>query len=223
MTKEELKKELDAIRLRVTQKTESSIIAEQQNGIEGLQLSCDEHLVEVNIPDLKKPSYNHRIIVDSRLQQLTDSLERYGFIGGIFIHAESFNVIDGWHRCEQWQLLGQSTIPCYKIYCTLQVERDLHLRLNQQAATFDLQELGLDFEGVNLLDYGFTEEDLKPEASYTPSEKLSMPKPHPENTTKLITIVQTSTMVQLKECMADNGLKTTGELLDFLFSEQCAL
>jgi hypothetical protein len=189
----------------------------QQRQLEVEEIYFVNKLEELPISDLRKPFYNKRVIVESRLKQLIYSLEDFGFLGGIYVHNNSLNVIEGWHRCELWQALGHKTIPCYKIDCNSTQEVELHLKLNQQTAVFNLTEFGLEFEGLNLIeDFGFSEADLLPTLNHHQSAKTTALRNDPEGYTKLSTLVKYSTLEKLKEVQSDRKLPTIGDVVETL-------
>jgi hypothetical protein len=127
-----------------------------------LQIDFDEIPREIEISKLRKTAYHNRVIISERYQSILQSLKEFGFIGAIFINAETNAIIDGWYRTEIWESLGHNSIPCFTIKCNSQQEQSLYLRLNTQAATFDFTEYGLTLPKLNLIsDYGFTAADLK--------------------------------------------------------------
>lgn len=162
------------IKARIAERLGKNSAAKQAWILTATGVHFDKTLFEVPINDLKRPKYHSRQPIENRIETLYKSLSNHGFLGGIFITESSCNVIDGWHRVLLWKELDHTTIPCYKIRCTEQQEKDLHLRLNTQLATFDLREFGLTNPDVNLIkDYGFTEADLKSDViSTNPITKL---------------------------------------------------
>jgi len=118
-------------------------------------------LVDVNIADLIRPNYSSRQLVENQINALKTTLNRFGFLGGIFVEANRYHVIDGWYRVQEWKRMGFITIPCYLLTCTPEQERALHLGLNQQTATFDPSNFGIEFKDFDLkTDYGIDLEDL---------------------------------------------------------------
>jgi len=127
------------------------------------QLECEKikfELVNLKPHRLKRPSYSSRIPIDNKMQALANSLYSNGLIGGLFIKADNFEVIDGWQRLELCKSMGYDLISCYLIDCSHEKAKQLHLSFNQQSADFDLSKFGLEFNEVNLEDFGFTEIEL---------------------------------------------------------------
>lgn len=127
-----------------------------------LKFQCTEMPIEVDIAKLVRPPYHQRERIKEKYISVEKSIRLYGFLGGIFICEGNYHVIDGWHRRLMWDNLGNKTIPCYFVTCTEQQERELHIRLNTQAAAFDLSKFGLTMPDVDLVkEFGFTQADLK--------------------------------------------------------------
>lgn len=191
----------------------------QRKRLELEEILYVKELEEVKISDLKKPSYHQRVVIDSRLKQLVCSLKDYGFLGGVFIHDKTLNVIDGWYRAEIWRELGHQTIPCYRIDCTNFQQVELHLKLNQQAAIFNPADFGLEFHGLDLIeDYGFSEADLAVVPSL-PQQKEKSAKDDPDGYTKLSTLVRLSTMQKLKALKESANLATIGDVVEALIEK----
>ncbi|QTE36110.1 hypothetical protein J3L18_23700 [Mucilaginibacter gossypii] len=129
------------------------------------EISYNGALIEIPIKELVRPNYSSRLLVDNQQKAIATSLSRFGFLGGIFIEGRSNHVIDGWHRAEQWRKMGQKLIPCYKVVCTPEQERSLHLSLNQQSATWNPETFGIEFKDFNLEDdFGIRPDDLRLES-----------------------------------------------------------
>lgn len=195
------------------------ITAIQQSQLKKLQLekiSYNKVVTEVNIDRLIRPNYSSRVIVDNRLSVLCDNLTQFGFLGGIFVQAQNFHVIDGWHRVEIWRALGNRTIPCYEIICNPRQERQLHLRLNQSVAAFDITDFELNFQGFDLLEYGFTKDELfKPDDgsdTYLNFKK----KVTPEGFVKLQTFVSKGAYERLKARKSELNAKTVAEVIEMI-------
>jgi len=163
-TTEKKKVNLDELKADIT-KSKEQYDAKASEALAELGIKFDKTVVDMEIAKLRRGAYHSRVPIDAKLQTLLDSLQTYGFGGAIFASLRSHNVIDGWHRCEIWAEMGNTHIPCFLVDCTLEQEMRLHLRLNTQAATFDLsQDFGLTFPGLDLIkDYGFTAADLAPQ------------------------------------------------------------
>jgi hypothetical protein len=63
-----------------------------------LGINFEKELIDIKLEQLKCPPYHSRIPIENRLKSLMDSLETYGFLGGIFVSSRNYNIIDGWYR-----------------------------------------------------------------------------------------------------------------------------
>lgn len=182
-----------------------------------LGLKFNRTIVELDINKLAPTSYHQRVLIDSRLKCLKDSLEDYGFLGAIFISARNSNIIDGFYRKEIWAALGNETIPCFKVDCTEEQEKLLYLKLNMQVATFDFTDFGLTFPGLNLVeDYGFTAADLR---TTNPSSSLpAKPVKTPIHNTlmRFNTLLQTEQYQRLKAFKEQHALENWADVIDML-------
>lgn len=142
--------------------------------------------VEIELSKLTRPVYHTRVPIENKVQALSNSLYSNNVIGAILVAKNKLTVIDGWQRVELQKAFGHQTISCYLIDCSLQKEIELHIAINQQAAVFDLQEFGIEFQNIQLEDFGFSEtelndcratmdrisEEIKQEISYTLPQKF---------------------------------------------------
>lgn len=147
----------------------------QHRNLGSENIQYNKNLVEVAISQLKRPTYSSRKPIENQINVLVSSLSQYGFLGGIFVEAERYYVIDGWHRSQIWHQLENINVPCYLVSCTSKQERVLHLSLNNQCATFNPVEFGCEFEGLDLRDFGFSEAELQVDCSILQS-KFAFPQ-----------------------------------------------
>jgi hypothetical protein len=132
------------------------------NVVHDMKIQCTEMTIEIEISKLNRPSYHSRAMIKEKYLSIQKSLQQHGFLGGIFVCEDNLNVIDGWHRLLIWDSLENEKIPCYLVTCSEHQERELHIRLNTQAAAFDLTQFGLTMPEIDLVkDFGFSEADLK--------------------------------------------------------------
>lgn len=180
------------------------------------KITYNKSLVEVEIAKLIRPSYSTRIIIDNRLSVLQDNLTQFGFLGGIFVHKQNHHVIDGWHRVEIWEQMGHTTIPCYLIQSNNHQERQLHLRLNHQVAAFDLSSFDLSFPDFNLLNYGFSADELNTQGSDLSTYQSFQKRAAPDGFVKLQTLVSKEAYQKLKEKRAVFGVNSVPEVIERL-------
>ena len=181
------------------------------------QIDVTEDLSQVAISSLIRPSFHQRQIISNRYLALQISLKEHGFVGGIFVSESTNHVIDGWQRVTAWECLDNKTIPCFYVKCTERQERELHLRLNTQAAQFDLGELGLSFSGLNLAkDFGFSETDLTPRSKKSTLDSLDAIRKQQTETKKFTATLQNSCYEELKEIKDENRFSDWADVIDLL-------
>jgi hypothetical protein len=180
-------------------------------------INFEKTLVEVEISTLIRPPYSTREPVENGRNAILNSLKEYGFLGGIFIHRERNQVIDGWQRVELWkEELGKTTIPCYQLDCTEAQERKLHLSLNRHASVFDPSKFGIEFNSLNLKDFGMTEAELSIADPKVNVEKRKLPNPEATVTlVKVISKLSTDAFEGLKNLARREG-KTLNEIIEGL-------
>jgi hypothetical protein len=147
---------------KINNQTLSLLQQFQRENPEVEELIHPDKTKDVEISKLIRPSYSNREVIPSLFKILVKSLYEHGFVGGV-ITNRNLHVIDGWHRVEIWQTLGNTTIPCFILDVDPNVELKLHLSLNRQVSQFNLKDFGFedDFSGIDLVkDFGFTKADL---------------------------------------------------------------
>lgn len=139
-------------------------------------------LVKRKAKDLKPHPKNPRRLLTDDAAHLQISMEKFGIIEKIVINTD--NQIIGGHQ--RWRLLkksGHKEVDCYIPDRTLderEVE-ELLIRLNKNSGQFDQDILANEFEGLDLLDWGFKAEELfgsayeekKPKGEKEPKENSS--------------------------------------------------
>jgi len=113
-------------------------------------------LIKVNL--LNPAPYNPRTWDEKALQQLQESIKRFGFVDPIIINDASvrkYVVIGGHMRLAAAKKLGITEVPA--VFLTIpdiEREKELNLRLNKNTGTWDF-ELLKEFDIKLLLDTGF--------------------------------------------------------------------
>ncbi len=115
-------------------------------------------------PDSLNPApYNPRKWDKGAIDQLTESIQRFGLIDPILVNGakERRNIVIGGHfRLKIAKDLGYKEVPIvYLNIPELEREKELNLRLNRNSGEFDF-ELLKNFDMDLLLDVGFDETDL---------------------------------------------------------------
>lgn len=184
------------------------------------KIDVSEDLVQVSINKLVQLPSHQRLLIENRYKALQASLTEHGFIGGIFVSKETNHVIDGWYRAAYWQELGNETIPCFFIQCSEQQEKELHLRLNTQAAQFDLAEMSSAFPTLDLArDFGFSETDLTPRVKKRALEALNNIAKVQDLTKKFSATLPKSCYQKLEQIKQDNKLAEWSDVLDILIEK----
>lgn len=119
--------------------------------------------VDRKITDLIPAEYNPRYLTEEAFTHLSASLKRFGAVDPaiINIHPDRKNIIIGGHqRIKVARKLGWETFPCVEIKLDKEKERELNIRLNKNTGVFDFDMLADHFEVDELVEWGFTEEEL---------------------------------------------------------------
>lgn len=120
-------------------------------------------IVNKKISELKAAEYNPRKISVEQLKHLKKSLEKFDCIepAVININSDRKNTIIGGHqRIKAAKSLGWKEFPCIEVNFSLEQEREANIRLNKNTGEFDFELLESEFEFDDLIEYGFSEEEL---------------------------------------------------------------
>lgn len=200
-----------------TETLKNKIETDQKRIIDVLDIAYTGELQDVPISQLVRPKYSSRVVIDNKKHSLTENFKNYGFLGGIFVADSSYHVIDGWQRTKIWEEMGHTIIPCYTVTCDEKQERELHLKLNTQLATFNIDDFGINFKDFNLIeDFGFCEMDIKSAPNLTEFGNNTKSKPTLEGFTKLSTTISTESYQKLKAFKEDQKLAQLGDVIEFL-------
>ena len=118
---------------------------------------------DVDISILKLAEYNPRKLSETQEAALKQSLTIFGFVDPIVVnnHPDRANVIVGGHqRVKVWQKMGNTTVPAFYVTLDKAQERELNVRLNKASGEWDWNILQEFFKKDELLNWGFTEDDL---------------------------------------------------------------
>ncbi|MHA1401740.1 MAG: site-specific DNA-methyltransferase [Candidatus Heimdallarchaeaceae archaeon] len=119
--------------------------------------------VYVDISALKPTEYNPRIHKPEAMENLKESIKRFGLVDPLIINSapNRFNVVIGGHfRLKAAKALGYKKVPViYANIPDLKKEKELCIRLNKNTGEFDWGLLA-DFDETFLSDIGFSSEDL---------------------------------------------------------------
>ena len=108
--------------------------------------------------------YNPRQLTKDQYQGLKDSITRFGLVDPVIVnkHKDRKNIIVGGHqRVKVAKDLGFKDVPCAEVSLTLDKERELNIRLNRNTGEWDWDSLANYFDVSDLLEWGFTDDDLQ--------------------------------------------------------------
>lgn len=117
----------------------------------------------VKISELKPALYNPRKWSAEAIEQLAESIQRFGMVDPILVNGstERKNVVIGGHfRLKVAKDLGYSEVPVvYVDISDIEREKELNIRLNKNLGDWDF-ELLAKFDETLLSDIGFTSEEI---------------------------------------------------------------
>jgi DNA modification methylase len=106
---------------------------------------------------------NPRILTEKEFEQLKKSLDRFGLIDKPIINLDQAKTVIGGHqRLRVLRAEGQEAVDCWTPSRKLSAKEveELNVRLNKNTGQWDFNVLANQFEFDNLLDWGFTENEL---------------------------------------------------------------
>ena len=122
-------------------------------------------IINKNINDLVFAEYNPRELTKDQFNQLKESISKFGFCDPVIINTykDRENVIIGGHQRVKVakELKDFETIPCIEMHLSPQQEQELNVRLNKNTGQWDYDILANMFDIDLLIDWGFTDNDLK--------------------------------------------------------------
>lgn len=120
-------------------------------------------IIKRKTAELIGAEYNPRQLSVEQFNQLKDSLNRFGFVDPILVNMnkDRENIVIGGHsRLKVATELGYTEVPCVELNLSLDQEKELNIRLNKNTGSFDFDMLANHFETDELIDWGFTNEEL---------------------------------------------------------------
>ncbi|QDP67929.1 MAG: hypothetical protein Tp1122DCM00d2C27307611_19 [Prokaryotic dsDNA virus sp.] len=123
-----------------------------------------QNIIKKDINDLISAEYNPRQLKKDQYENIKESLLRFGFVDPVIINKnkDRKNIIIGGHqRIKVAKDLNYKEVPCIEIDLSLDKEKELNIRLNKNVGEWDYDILANLFDFNDLMDWGFTDEDLK--------------------------------------------------------------
>lgn len=119
------------------------------------------HLEDRKIASLKPHPSNPRRASKNQIAHLTVSMEKFGFIDKPIINLDN-TIIGGHQRIRLLKKLKYKEVPCWMPDRMLDEKEvtELLIRLNRNHGDFDFDILANDFEPLELLEWGFDENEL---------------------------------------------------------------
>jgi site-specific DNA-methyltransferase (adenine-specific) len=118
-------------------------------------------LTEIPIKDLKDHPKNPRQIHKDQLARLAENMNKFGLIDRPIVNTD-LTIIGGHQRIRILKKQKVKTVECWmpdELISEQDVD-ELCIRLNQNQGSFDYSVLANEFEPLDLLAWGFTEEQL---------------------------------------------------------------
>lgn len=117
----------------------------------------------VPLAELRFADYNPRIIKDHQVDQLRQSIEKFGVVEPLVVnrHKGREDIIVGGHqRARILGILGHETVPVFYVDLDEKAERELNVRLNKNTGEWDWDKLANEFAVEDLRSYGFTNSEM---------------------------------------------------------------
>ena len=118
----------------------------------------------VQIEKLKHAEYNPRNISKQDFEQLKKSIEKFGWKQPLVVNdfPERYGVIIGGNqRFEVAKALGMKEVPVvFATISDLEEEKELNIRMNRNIGEWNFDALANNFEPEQLIDWGFTEDEI---------------------------------------------------------------
>ena len=122
-----------------------------------------QKIVQKDISSLIFAEYNPRQLSKDDYKSIKDSISRFGLVDPIIVnkHKDRKNIIVGGHqRIRIAKDLKFDKVPCVEVDLPYDKERELNVRLNKNTGSFDFDILADMFDMDELIDWGFTEDEL---------------------------------------------------------------
>ena len=113
--------------------------------------------------DLVKAKYNSRKISTKEMDDLIVSLTKFGFVEPIIINSNPDRkdiIVGGHQRVDAAVIMKLEGIPTVERNLTLPQEKELNIRLNKAGGKFDYAKLLIEFDKIDLIDFGFLDSEF---------------------------------------------------------------
>ena len=120
-------------------------------------------IIPRNPKDLIAAEYNPRSLSEEQFSTIKDSLKRFGFVDPVIVnkHPDRNDIIIGGHqRVKVAKSLDFEEVPTVELSLTIEQEKELNIRLNKNTGSFDNEALSEFFEEDDLIEWGFSPEEL---------------------------------------------------------------
>lgn len=121
-------------------------------------------VVNKNIKDLVRADYNPRKINPKELDDLKESVVKFGITEPCIVNINSEReniVISGHQRLTILEELEKEKAPCIEVDLSLEDEKELNIRMNKNGGSFDENLLNEFFDKADLIDWGFKEDEFE--------------------------------------------------------------
>ena len=116
-----------------------------------------------DINDLIGAEYNPRKITGKEMDDLKDSIKRFGITEFPIVNMNKDReniIISGHQRITACKELGIEEITCVEVDLNKELEMELNVRMNKAGGNFDYDILDKFFERDDLVSWGFLEDEL---------------------------------------------------------------
>ena len=119
------------------------------------------HLESRKLSSLKEYEKNPRQLSKSAYAHLKKSLEKFGLVDKPIINTDN-TIIGGHQRVKVLRDMGVKEVECYvpETQLTPKEVEEFCIRLNKNTGSWDHDILANEWEAIDLVDYGFTQEEL---------------------------------------------------------------
>ena len=125
-------------------------------------MTIEWHLEKRKIKDLKAYHKNPRKITKEQLEHLGQSVTKFGLIDKPFINTDN-TIIGGHQRIKLLKSMGHKEVEVYvpNVELSAKDAEELNIRHNRNLGEWDFDILANQFEITDLLEWGFTENELQ--------------------------------------------------------------